>query len=526
VKRFTRFPILASFALALAGSSIAFALPPLVNNDVSQTGVLIGGGGGGGGQDPGPDDPFSKPRIPAQPTRIEAKESTIRLQWQDRSSYEQGYVLYRGPAYSGPWTQVASFGAVSGNSAFTQYTDAGLPRDTGYYYRVGAYNSYGESFSLPQAFATIDGRKVSRLRLRIRTANVSDADTDDDVHMSLRDYDNGGTWLDYGRDDFERGDQFTYELSLDDLFDGIQDLSEINHIYLFKPGDDGWCIESVTLIADTLNGVDNGVELFSQHFGSTSSTCRWLDGSQNYLVIGRPTLRAHTAWQTFQKPAPPLSLPRGDLQRRIEGMVGDIIHDGTYVDLFPIYMGTLGVSWTGDALDGESHVAITRKDNERVHVTFNLDVDTPGPGGLTGGLSFDLRFTGQCRTATTPARVSLTMESVQASADFDWITEAITLWLINFAEGGVADTLRDSLPSFSQEIVVDNQSVSCVTPVVASDGSVDFALTFAPRTGGTRTLADAVVGATMGTLSPASPVVVGTKVTTFESIATRTAVAR
>jgi hypothetical protein len=95
-----------------------------------------------------------------------------------------------------------------------QYTDAGLPRDTGYYYRVGAYNYYGESFSVPQAFGTIDGRvQVSRLQVRLRTADVSDADTDDSVHVSVNDYNmNHGTWLDYGRNDFERGDEFTYEL--------------------------------------------------------------------------------------------------------------------------------------------------------------------------------------------------------------------------------------------------------------------------------------------------------------------------
>jgi hypothetical protein len=432
-------------------------------------------------------------------------------------------VLYRGPSYSGPWTQVASFGAVSGNSAFTQYTDAGLPRDTGYYYRVGAYNSYGESFSLPQTFATIDGRTVSRLRLRIRTANVSDANTDDDVHVSLRDQDNGGTWLNYGRDDFERNDEFTYELSLDDLFDGIQDLSEINHLYILKPGDDGWCIQSLTLVADTLGGVDNGVELFSQQFGSTSSTCRWLDGSQSDLVIGRNQLRAHTAWQSYRKPSPPLSLLRLDLARRIEGMVGDIIHDGVYVDLFPLYMGTLGISWEGNALDGDSYVAVSRKDAERAHVTFNLDVDTPGPGGVSGRLSFDLRFTGECRTATSPARVLLEMENAGASADFDFITEAITLWLLNFAEGSVADKLRDALPSFSQEIVVDNQSVACVTPEVASDGSVDFGLTFAPRIGGTRTLPTVdVFDATQATLEPVSSSTTGTKLTTSGTLATKT----
>src|SRR5262249_3724559 len=153
------------------------------------------------------------------------------------------------------------------------------------------------------------GRSVSRLRLRLRTANVEDANTDDGVNVSLRDNDGGGTWLDYGRNDFERGDEFTYELMLN----GISDLSDINDIFLLKPGTDGWCIESIALIADDaiVNGVNKGVEIFNQQFGSTPSTCQWLDdenGHQTYFVIGRDTLRAHPLWQTYQEPFPATTL--------------------------------------------------------------------------------------------------------------------------------------------------------------------------------------------------------------------------
>jgi hypothetical protein len=429
---------------------------------------------------------------------VSRTSSSIVLEWQDNSSYEQVFRIYRGSGYDGPWTLIGTRPASAGNTAKLRFTDSGLPRDTGYFYRIGAYNQFGESFSLPQTAATIDGRKVSRLRLRIRTANVSDANTDDSVNMSLRDHDLGGTWLDYGRDDFERADDFTYELSLADLFDGIQDLSEINHIYLFKPGDDGWCIQSVSLIAETLNGVDQGVELFSKTYGSTSSTCRWLDGSQNYVVIGRPELRAHPAWQAYQAPIPPLSLHRIDLEKRIEGMVGDILHDNVPVDT-AVYWGSIDVSWTGSALDGDSHVRVVKRDGTAVQVVFQIYADTPLSGGVTATLSFDLRFTGRCRTSTTPPGLSMAMENVQASTDFDWVTEALTLWIVDFAEDYIADRIKSGFPDFSTSFDVDNQTVQCVTPVVASDGTVDFGLTFVPRTttGGIR-------GTTTGTLSTAT----------------------
>jgi hypothetical protein len=495
----------ASLIMTLAATSVAFGRMIIPGTQLPNGKVTTGGGPGGPAEEP--DDAFSKPRKPGPLVLVSRTDNSIRFQWTDKSSYETGYELYRGSSFGGPWTLIASWGLMPGVSKTMEYTDYGRSRDTQYWYKVIARNFYGESTPAIQTFATLDGRKVSRLRLVLRTANVPDAETDDDVNVSLRDYDNGGTWLDYGRDDFERGDEFTYELSLEDIFDGIQDLSEINHIYLLKPGSDGWCIESVALLADTLNGVDNGVEIFTQDFGTTSSTCRWLDGQQNYLVIGRDTLRAHPLWQAYQQPVPPLALHPIDLERRIEGTVGDIIHDGTYVDAFPLYMGTLDVSWTDDALDGESHVKVSKKDAQAVHVEFNLDVDTPGPGGLTGGLSFDLRFTGVCRTETTicdgeihqkrgdsqlpggcrtettPAKVEMRAEQVHATADFDWTTEAMTLWLANLLEDGIADRIKASFPDFSQTFTPDDKRVSCVTPDVASDGTVVFNPTFEKKTG-------------------------------------------
>lgn len=475
----SRMSFFAVLLLTLTTSPVVFCKNVLIdaNHSVSQTGILIGGGGGPIGPSTEPDDPNKKPRSPSQPGVVDngLTNSSIALQWTDNSSYELGFRLYRGPDYAGPWTQIASFGASPGNTAVMTYTDTLLPRDTRFYYRVEAYNAHGESFSVPQTFNTKDGRGFSRLQLRLHTSNVSDANTDDDVNVSLRDYDNGGTWLDYGRNDFERGDIFTYEL----LPHGLSDLSDINNIYLLKPGTDGWCVESLALLAD-------GVEIYNQQLATITSPCQWMDdenGHQTYFVVGRNTLRSQGLWQTYQQPIPSTRLLRTDLESRIESMVGNIIHYGVPVDAFPIYQGTLGVYWTGDALDGESHVKITKKDSQAVHVAFKLDVDTPGPGGITGSIDFDIRFTATCRTATTPVTIEMKSENVHATADFDWTTEAMTLWLVNFLEDGIANKIKNSFPNLSQVITIKNEIVSCVTPFIEDDGTVDFDLTFAKRTG-------------------------------------------
>ena len=476
---------LASASAAVARMTVPGTIPP------GGGAIIIGGGGGGLSTEP--DDPFGKPVRPDGPILDERTATSIRFHWWDLSSYESGYEVYRAPAYGGPWTKLAAWGPYNGGAVPMSYTDSSVGRDTLYYYKVRVYNRYGESSAI-QAFSTVDGRGVSRLQLRVRTANVADADTDDGVNVSVKDYEPDGTWLDYGRDDFERGDEFSYEL----LSPDVTDLSDIHQIHLLKPGTDGWCIANLALLVD-------GVTVYEQHFGETAATCRWLDdasGHQNYLTIGRATLRAHPAWQAYAKPAATSLLSAAELADRIEAGIGDAIHEDVYVDKFPLYQGDIDVSWIDTALDGERHVKLSKSQTpSAVRVEFGLDVDTPGPGGLTGSLSFDLRFTGVCRTATEPAKILMKLENARATADFDWTTEAMTLWLVNLLEGGIADTIAGSLPDFSRTIALDQPAdgriVKCVTPLVNGDGSVAFFPEFesAPTSGGT-TVGSGTIGGT------------------------------
>ena len=440
----------ASLAITLA-TTAAFGRARIPGTTLPTGEIYTGGGGGGGGPDLGPDDPFSKPRIPGQPNLVERTDTSITMHWTDNSSYEQGYNLYRGPSYSGPWTQIAVFGATPGNTATMQYTDAGLPRDTGYYYRVGAYNFYGESFSVPQSMATIDGRDIWRVQLRLRTANVPDANTDDDVYVYLKEP--HATYLNYSHNDFERGNEFTYDL----LTDGLSDLSDINEIYIIKPGSDGWCIEALALLI-------NGREIYNEQFGSTASTCHWLDqggDSLYHYFITRTTLRAHPLWQGFEQPPPPLGLPRAELESRIEGIVGDALH-GTD-------------AYWGD-LDGDRYVEVTGKDGERAHVTVDLSADVPGFDAEVD-LSFDLKFTGACSDGQTPLELHITTENVSAGADLDWYTELLTLGLANLAEGGIADRVVDAFPDLDKTITINTNETVCVTPVVIQSGDVVFTVT-------------------------------------------------
>lgn len=85
-----------------------------------------------------------KPTPPTSPSGLTATAvsgSQINLAWVDTSSNETGFYVDRGTSSAGPWTTVT---LAAGS---TSYSSVGLTANTTYYYRVGAYNAKGTSYS-------------------------------------------------------------------------------------------------------------------------------------------------------------------------------------------------------------------------------------------------------------------------------------------------------------------------------------------------------------------------------------------
>lgn len=90
--------------------------------------------------------------VPAAPTGLAVNvvsSSALALSWVDNSDDETGYRVERSLDGSTGWTQVADIAAGS-----TSYNDTGLSGSTAYYYRVFAYNDYGDSESTAVENAT------------------------------------------------------------------------------------------------------------------------------------------------------------------------------------------------------------------------------------------------------------------------------------------------------------------------------------------------------------------------------------
>ncbi|CAN7769534.1 hypothetical protein LJR290_007451 [Variovorax sp. LjRoot290] len=157
---------------------------------------------------------------------------------------------------------------------------------------IGPDNATGIRVTGPET----EQAPILRAQIRITTADVEDAGTDDSVLVSLNE--GNETWLDYGAvqnlatattpstlwggDDFERNSVYTYDL----LLDGVSTAGDIKWLVLSKTGSDGLCVKSIELL---INGHDTPA--FSKDFGR----CVSLDNEGSHersIGIGFEELRS------------------------------------------------------------------------------------------------------------------------------------------------------------------------------------------------------------------------------------------
>jgi len=80
------------------------------------------------------------PSAPSSPAATALSTSQIRVSWQDNSGNESGFKVDRRQSGADDWVRVQETGANA-----TTYTDSGLPAATTFYYKIKAFNTYGNS---------------------------------------------------------------------------------------------------------------------------------------------------------------------------------------------------------------------------------------------------------------------------------------------------------------------------------------------------------------------------------------------
>jgi len=326
--------------------------------------------------------------------------------------------------------------------SLTGILNGDLQPDTLYCYQVvphDYFSEYADYMSRVVCSYTHErpSRSVWRAQLVVRTANGTNDGTDDGVNVALNRrymgalYEDLAGWeepygnvtkLDRPGDDHERGNVEIYDLNLN----GIGDMGDITEVSIMKSGDDEWCVDGVALLI-------NDETMFEKTF----SPCRRAP-YEYVLGISHEELRASPAWSTYAANLVPadakdrllrgetvriLDISRGDLEKRIEGIVGDSIS---------------GNSLEWGHLFGSAFVEATPVDEQTLHVDLDLEADVTGSNPEVD-VDFDLRFAMACNGSGIDFTVETPPGSFKVKADASWTSYVLSSLFCSGVDGFVGE---------------------------------------------------------------------------------------
>jgi hypothetical protein len=281
------------------------------------------------------------------------------------SSNTTSIQLQRGVAgtYTTIWNRTAT-------GAPTSYNDTGIASDTQFCYRLVSHNSHGTATSPSSCEYTsvANDRPITRLQLRLTTANVSGADTKGPVAVDLSGPTQGAGATSYVNPapahTFGRGTTSNYDLV---ELGSITNLNDLEQMTIWKPGGDDWCLQNAVLLADN-----------QPVFSTAFSTCQWISApqsSQPGVTITHAMLRAFPLWSQFKGPQVTvtpqsngttnvgLQISHDELEGRLEMMIGEKI------------MNT-ALYWNDQHI---RPVVVTNVGSTSDHVDLDLAAEVDGP---------------------------------------------------------------------------------------------------------------------------------------------------
>lgn len=424
-----------------------------LDNPRFPTGPTLPGNGGVFEPLPPPPQPTPIPPI-ARPglTILERGTGTMTMSWCDNSASETGNHLWR---TSNPLAPIeADIAAVGGHIAYdlpaspngcheivdgsivanplppiatakslTDILHGDLQPDTLYCYQVVPHDHFSEFADYMSRVVCSytherPARSVWRAQLVLRTAGGSSDGTDDQVDVALNRRYLGAlyeylagyeqpvgnlTKLDRPGDDHEKNAVEIYDLNLNT----IGDMGDITEISIQKSGSDDWCLKGVALLI-------NDETIFEKSFAPCKRATH-----ESVLYVSHEELRAAPAWPTYRadlvpadaadrllrgETVPILTISRGDLEKRIEGIVGHSIS---------------GTSLEWGALEGGAYVESTPVDASTVHVDLDFEADVTGDNPWVD-VDFDLQFAMACNGSGIDFTVQTPPDSFKTRAGASW----------------------------------------------------------------------------------------------------------
>ncbi|MDH3677271.1 MAG: PLAT/LH2 domain-containing protein, partial [Nitrosopumilus sp.] len=168
---------------------------------------------------------------------------------------------------------------------------------------------------------------VWRARIIIEVSDEKDANTDGWVFVQLNS--DNITWLDYYRDDFERGTTNVYDLRLDNV-DTIKDINLVKIGLEGKMVDDeftsdGICIKSILIV------INDGKIYFQNYDHLSPYQCRWIDPDENddpiYVNSNSIFNQNNELWESFETTPYPSKITKNELISKNEMIIGHWNYD-------------------------------------------------------------------------------------------------------------------------------------------------------------------------------------------------------
>ena len=384
-------------------------------------------------------------------------DQSIRVSFTDVSDNETGNRILR-TADLLNWEILRDVGPVPKFDTHF-FTDDSLTHETQYCYMIETFNAEGARKSQMRCAHTLDTShiKIWRLQMRVRIANLEDAGADHPLRVIM--HTNRGlfsteTFLDYGRDDFERNSDFTYDLNLEN----IEELSQIGGFQIINHGSD----EDYMYVRE-LELLVNNHPVFSRVFGNANASVLKL-GYYGQFSVNYDELRGHELWQSFISQSlsnPTFNLPEIGISDN--NLFQAVIKNEEIVSRIESLMGHLML--TDPALKGNfqwgeisgAPVEVTRVTDNKIHV--DLDVEAiigwwPNP---EVDIDFDISFTKACDPATNRMTITMQSENFTSNADYPLWKDILSL--------GTTKLTAD---------VIDWYAENCTTPpVISRSFSVD-----------------------------------------------------
>lgn len=375
-----------------------------------------------------PDLPPDGPQPPEAIWVSDRTPTSLKISWTDLSNDEDGNRLMRSDNFIN-WPTIHTTGPIPRMTKYT-FVDTNLTPNRKYCYVVESFNAFGARRSHPDFCTyTLDTVNIPvwRLELRVKVADFSGAGLGDEP---LRVYVGGNverpavlTVLDYGRPDFDRADNFTYDLNLGH----IKDLNDVTNLLLSNRSTDALYIEEFSFRV-------NQQDVLYRYFGTTADSALRIGNS---YAVEFAELRNDPTWQSFvntsrQVPGfdlraliedlpdgkKQLAIPVDQIVSRTESLVGHMINvDPEIHDRF---------RWgfiTGPAVEA------IKVNDTTLHFDLDLEAKINNWPNPALDLDFDIEVASQCVDAHKLS-VDLTSKNFTSSTDFTLWKDLVSLGVL------------------------------------------------------------------------------------------------